>query len=394
MKSKWLLVSIVCLAVVLGLTMAMAGCKPAAEVVEEEAVVEEAVVEEEVEEEAVVEEATEEARLYIAVISKGFQHQFWQTVNLGATDAAAEYDVDMTFEGPPSESDIAIQVDMINAALAKNPAALCLAALDTESVTTQLSECKEKGIPVVGFDSGVPNAPEGIIVATASTNNENAGKLAADSMFADPIFLAALQTATVDNPVVIGVLSQEASSASIVGRTIGFTDQMFENCETLFSGQVEVAGHVTFEKAATSGEVAVSIYVQVPPSTGATDLQAGAQALFAMDSIIAIYASNEGSVNGILAATTDGTDLDRENGKYKDIAVIGFDAGKAQKAAVRNGYFVGSITQDPYMIGYLAVELAVKAINGETIAEMIDTGAKFYNAANMDEPDIAVLTYD
>ena len=35
------------------------------------------------------------------------------------------------------------------------------------------------GIPVIGFDSGVPGAPEGAIKATASTNNENAAAIAA-----------------------------------------------------------------------------------------------------------------------------------------------------------------------------------------------------------------------
>ena len=69
---------------------------------------------------------------YIAIISKGFQHQFWQTVYKGAQDAAAKYNVDITFDGPPSESDVSTQIDMLNAALAKNPKALCLAALDTE----------------------------------------------------------------------------------------------------------------------------------------------------------------------------------------------------------------------------------------------------------------------
>lgn len=70
---------------------------------------------------------------------------------------------------------------MLNAALAKNPAALCLAALDTESVTEQLNDCVAKGIPVIGFDSGVPNAPEGSILSTASTDNEAAGALAAET---------------------------------------------------------------------------------------------------------------------------------------------------------------------------------------------------------------------
>ncbi len=337
--------------------------------------------------------AKDVSKPYIAVISKGFQHQFWQVVMKGAKDAAEEYNVDMTFDGPASESEINTQVDMLNAAIAKNPQGLCLAALDTESVTSQLNDLKSKGIPVVGFDSGVPDAPAGTIQATASTNNENAGALAADSMFADPTFSAALKAATTDKPVLIGVLSQDATSASVVGRTTGFIDQMVKNCETVFAGQVEVTGHDKFAKAATSGKAAVNIKVVVPPSTNANDMQNGAQSLFGTKGIIAMFASNEGAVTGILAATTDGSDLDRTNGKYKNVTVVGFDAGKAQKAAVKNGWFLGSITQDPYMIGYLAVELTVKSINGEKVSDT-DTGCKFYTAKNIDDPDISQLVYD
>lgn len=337
--------------------------------------------------------AADATKPYIAVISKGFQHQFWQTVMAGAKDAAAKYNVDMTFDGPPSESDINIQVDMLNAAIAKNPKGIALAALDTESVTQQLTDLKAKGIPVVGFDSGVPNAPAGTIAATASTNNENAGSLGADSMFTDPTFLAALKTGTTDKPVVIGVLSQDATSASIVGRSTGFINEMVKQCETVLPGQVAVTGHDKFAKAATSGKAAVNILVLVPPSTSATDMQNGAQTLFGTNGIIAIFASNEGAVGGILAATTDGTDLDRASGKYKGIAVVGFDAGKSQKAAVKNNWFLGSVTQDPYMIGYLSIELIVKSLNGETVSDT-DTGCKFYTSTNMDQPDIAQLLYD
>jgi ribose transport system substrate-binding protein len=75
------------------------------------------------------------------------------------------------------------------------------------------------------------------------------------------------------------------------------------------------------------------------------------------------------------------------------LVVIGFDAGKAQKAAIRNKYFLGSITQDPYQIGFKAVELAYKAIKKQPVAD-VDTGAKFYDSTNMDQPDIAQLVYD
>jgi len=392
MKKSLLWIVVLLLRMSMAATFTLAGCEKAGAAVEEaEEEVTEAVEEAVTEEEEV---AVAEETPYIAIISKGFQHQFWQTVLAGAQDAADEYEVEMTFEGPPSESDIAIQVDMINAALAKNPSALCLAVLDTESVTEQLNTAMDKGIPIIGFDSGVPNAPEGAIAATASTNNEAAGAIGADEMFKNADFKAALEAATVDNPVLIGCQSQDATSASIVGRTVGFLDEMVANCETLFPGQVEVTGHVKYAKAATSGEAAVTIFVMVPPSTSEIDSQTGSQTLLAMDNLIGIFATNTASVYGILAATTDGTDLDKENGKYKDITVVGFDAGAALKAAVKSGYFVGAITQDPYMIGYLAVELAVKALAGETLDEFIDTGCKFYDASNMDEPDIAILLYD
>ncbi len=123
-------------------------------------------------------------KMYIPVISKGFQHQFWQTVKKGAEAAAAKYGVDITFEGPPTEADIQPQVQMLVNDMAKNPAAIALAALDTNSVMDQLNQAIQRKIPIIGFDSGVPNAPKGAIYATAATNSYNAAGVAADKMFA------------------------------------------------------------------------------------------------------------------------------------------------------------------------------------------------------------------
>lgn len=72
---------------------------------------------------------------------------------------------------------------------------------------------------------------------------------------------------------------------------------------------------------------------------------------------------------------------------------MGFDAGKTQKEAIKNGQFFGSVTQDPYQMGYHAVELAIKAANGEAVAD-VDTGSKWYNSENMDSEDISILLYD
>lgn len=338
--------------------------------------------------------ALAEAKPYVAIISKGFQHQFWQTVLMGSQAAADKLGVDITFDGPASESDISVQIDQLNAALAKNPSALCLAALDTDSVTEQLMTAKEKGIPVIGFDSGVPNAPEGSIVSTASTDNEAAGALGAEQLFAIEDIKAKIAAATPEAPIVIGAMSQDATSASVVGRTVGFLNKMWELVNEVKPGEVAITGHDKYAKASESGKVSVELNILVPASTNITDCQTTAQGLLAKEGLVAVFCSNEATVAGILAATADGTDLAKDGGKYGNLVVIGFDAGVNQKNAVRQGWFYGSVTQDPYMIGYLAVELAVKAMNGETVDAVVDTGCQFYTAANMDDAAIAPLLYD
>ena len=107
-----------------------------------------------------------------------------------------------------------------------------------------------------------------------------------------------------------------------------------------------------------------------------------------------MFCTNSGSVDGMLAATADGSDLDRATGKYKDLIVVGFDSGATLLNAIKNNWFAGAITQDPYMIGYYAIELAVKTLNGEKVDAVVDTGCKFYNSENMNDPDIAKLLYE
>lgn len=332
--------------------------------------------------------AVAEERLYIPVMAKGFQHQFWQTVAAGAQKAAEDYDVDIYFDGPASETNIDEQVEMLKSEMAKNPKAIALAALSTDAVMAELQECVEKGIPVIGFDSGVPGAPEGAIKATASTDNENAAAIAAEKMMEQEGFADMLKAATAENPVVIAVISQEAVSGSIVGRTTGFVNKMVELASEY--NTVSVTGHDLWKNEVEGAGVIV--HVQISATTEATDVATASNAVLNMDGLKAVFLSNEGAVTGFLAATADGSDL-AEGGRYDGLMVAGFDAGATQKNAVRNGWFIGSVTQDPYMIGYYAVELAVKAANGEEVSD-VDTGAQWYTAENIDDEMISMLVYD
>lgn len=332
--------------------------------------------------------AMAEGTMYIPVMAKGFQHQFWQAVKAGSEAAAADLGVEIYFDGPASETEIDAQVDMLKQEMAKNPAAIALAALSTDAVMTELQECVEKKIPVIGFDSGVPNAPEGAIYATASTNNQNAAALAAEEFVKLEGFTDMLKAGTAEAPVVIAVLSQDAVSESVTGRTTGFVNKMVELASEY--NTVSVEGHDLWANKVEGAGVIV--YVQISATTENTDVVNAANAILNMDGLKAVFCSNEGAINGFLSATADGSELG-DGGRYADLIVAGFDAGATQKNAIRNGWLVGSVTQDPYQIGYQAVALAVKAANGEEVSD-VDTGAQWYTAANIDDPDIALLVYD
>jgi ribose transport system substrate-binding protein len=99
------------------------------------------------------------------------------------------------------------------------------------------------------------------------------------------------------------------------------------------------------------------------------------------------FGANEGSIIGVLNAVT-------ELGKEGQLVVIGYDAGKQQMDAIRSGLEAGAITQNPVGIGYKCVEAAVKAINGETVDKVIDTGFFWYDATNIDSDQSKPLLYE
>lgn len=316
---------------------------------------------------------------HIDVIAKGFQHQFWKAVELGTQNAAKEFGVEVTFQGPDNESAIAQQVEYLNTAIAKKPSAICLAALDTQASIPSIQSAMEAGIPIIGFDSGVPDAPKGAIKANASTNNAVAGALAADELYK----LIESKIKAAKEPVRIGVVAQESNSQSIVDRTKGFVDKMTELCG---ADNVSVEGHDSLKNEKAGAKVVID--VGIPAEVKDVDAAAVASAILEKKDLIAIYGSNEFAANAIITAN-EGLD---KLGADKVIAV-GFDAGKKLLDAVRAKTFAGAVTQDPVQIGYQAVKLAVEAADGKSVSD-VDTGAKWYNADNMDADDIKPCLYE
>lgn len=326
--------------------------------------------------------------LTFEIVSKGFQHQFWQAVLKGSQDKAAELGVTINFVGPNSESDIADQVQMLNNAINAQPAAIGLAALDTSACLDAIQSALDAGIPIIGFDSGVPEAPEGAVYANCATDNYAAGELAAENMY--EVIKDRIASATA--PVRIGVLSQDATSESVGNRGLGFIDKIGEliiaDGKTVnVEGNDKFVNDSTVEK--TSGADVV-IEVLVPAQVTSELSSIDCQTLLNKEDTIAIYGSNQHSGE---AMVTGNENLGKFGTGEDDIIGVAFDSGAVIKGAVEDGTFVGAVTQAPVAMGEALVQTLYDVANGKEVSD-IDTGCQWYTAETMNDPEIAQNLYD
>jgi len=285
---------------------------------------------------------------YIPLISKGFQHQFWQAVKAGADQAAKDLKVKVTFEGPETEAMVDKQIDMLSAALAKHPKALGFAALDSKAAIPLLKKAQAEKIPVVAFDSGVDSD---IPVTTATTDNIAAAGLAADKM-----------AELIGKEGDVAVVVHDQTSRTGIDRRDGFLKRMQAAYPKIKVVSVQYGGGDQLK----STEITKSILQANPNLKG-------------------MFGANEGSAIGVLNGVRE---------MKRKIVVIGYDSGKQQKEAIMSGAMSGAITQNPVGIGYKTVEAAVKALKGEKLPKIIDTGFYWYDKTNISDPKIAAVLYD
>lgn len=231
-------------------------------------------------------------KIYIPLISKGFQHQFWQAVKAGADKAAADLGVEVTFEGPDTEAQVDKQIDMLSAALAKHPAAIGFAALDSQAAIPLLKKAQAEKIPVIAFDSGVDSD---IPVTTCSTDNVAAAALAADKM-----------AALIGNEGKVALVVHDQTSRTGIDRRDGFVNQVKAKYPKIQIVDIQYGAGDQLQ----STEITKSIITAHPDIKG-------------------FFGANEGSAIGVVNGVKES--------KKSGIVVIGYDSGKAQKQAIRGG---------------------------------------------------------
>ena len=289
-------------------------------------------------------------KLYIALVSKGFQHQFWQAVKKGAETKAQELGVRITFEGPAAETEVDAQLQMFQAAIDKKPDAIGYAALDPKACIPLMDAAKAAKIPVVQFDASCDSTYP---LSIAKTDSLGAGALAADHM-----------ATLIGSKGEVAIISHSQINSTGVQRRDGFVNEM----KAKYPGIKIVDIQYGDGDHLKSADIAKAMIAAHPKLKG-------------------LYGTNEGSAIGIVDAVGE---LGLKPGK---LVVVGFDSGQAQIDAINNGTMAGAITQNPIGIGEATVQAAFDAIKGKTPQKVIDTGYFWYDKTNMTDPKIAAVLY-
>ncbi len=293
----------------------------------------------------------DDAKPYVAIVSKGFQHQFWQAVKAGAEAKGAELNMDVNFIGPESESQVAKQIEMLQAEYDKGPDAVCFAALDSQAALPLLEQMDADGIPVIAFDSGV----EGDIpITTAATDNVAAAGLAADKM-----------AELIGGAGQVGAIVHDQTSRTGIDRGTGFVEGIAKYPD------IELIGPVYPQKSGDELQTIedVKTMIQANPD------------------IKGIFAANEGTAQGLITAVTE---LDMVG----DFVLIGYDSGLKQINAIKDGTMAGAVQQNPVGIGAKCVEAAAMALQGMDVPPTIDTGFIWADASNIDSEEVQAVLYE
>lgn len=322
---------------------------------------------------------------HFEVVVKSFQSTYWQAAIQGMDQAKDELGITYNATGPNAESDIADQVNMLNNAINANPDGIALAACDQSAVLDSLQTALDKKIPVVCFDTTVPDAAEGAVVSNVVTDNGAAGAIAGDKLY------AAVKDQLGKGKVRVGEVNQDATAANITERGMGFINKFKELAEK-DGYKVAVIGNDYYvglvENNAAEADADIIIEVAVPAQTTVDLCTTEALNIMNKEDTIAIFGSNQVSAEGVIAANANLNVLGDK------ILAAGFDAGTAQKAAVKDGTLIGSVTQSPLMMGKGAIETLVKICDGETVPVDQPTDAAWYDADTMEDPQISPNLYD
>lgn len=278
----------------------------------------------------------------VAVIPKATGDLFWESVHAGAVKGGWDNKVEIVWDGPPAETDIAGEMKIVETMINRQVDAIVLAPSDRSAFKIVVNRAMAAHIPVVIYDSGIDAQNYTSFVAT---DNHLGGAMAADRM-----------GELLKGRGKVVMIKTVPGGASTTAREDGFREEL----QSKFPGIKILDERFGMANPAVSRGVTENMLTAYPDLDG-------------------IFASNESGSAGASQA------LKNSKGKIK---LVGFDSSPMLIDQLRAGVITSLVIQDPFRMGETAVGEAMKGIRGEKVQKDIFLPPRLVDLKNLDDPAV------
>ena len=278
----------------------------------------------------------------VAMIPKASADIFWQSVHAGAVKSAADNKVKIVWDGPPNETDIATEMQIVETMINRRVDAIALAPSDKSAFKIVVDRAYAAGIPVVIYDSGIDTDKYATFVAT---DNYLGGQMGADRL-----------GEILKGKGKIVMVKTVPGGASTTAREDGFRDEISAKFPAI---------HILDERYGMAS-IAQSLTVSENMLTAHPDLDG-------------MFCSNESATEGAAQAL---------KARHSKIKLVGFDSSPLLENELQDGWIDTLVIQDPFRMGETAFGEAFKASKGEKTPKKIALPPRLVNMANFHDPAI------
>lgn len=273
----------------------------------------------------------------IAVLLRSSTDDYWTYIRRGVDNAALEYDAKIQLHFPENDGDIEGQIRIAKSILDSNPDAIVIAANSDEEFAEVLDEANRRRIPVIAVDSKLKS---GVTTTYIGADNEAYGQEA---------------------------MTEIAKHLNYRGKL------MIVNYENAgINGKAREAG--VYEALDNYKNIELVDKVLCP-----VDLNTCKQLI--------ISSIQENDVDGILALMTKSSISSalalKELNASSEIKMVGFDSSTELLELLQAGQMESLFVQNAFSLGYLAVQYAVQAANGQTLSQTYNMEMTIINKENM-----------
>jgi ribose transport system substrate-binding protein len=273
---------------------------------------------------------------------------FYISMECGVRSEAEKHGLKVDMQAP-QQFDPSLQTPIVNAAVAKAPAAMLIAPTDANALVSPLTQAKADGVTIGLVDTTLAN--DSLAVTSVSTDNEAGGAAAAD----------ALAKLIGDKGKVL-VIAFKAGASTSDARQKGFEDQIKKHPDVQYVG-----AQINDNDPAKAASIVSATLAAHPDLKG-------------------IFATNQFAAEGAATGL-------RNAGAQGKVQIVGFDAGPVQVQQLRQGTVQALIAQKPAEIGVQAVKNVVASLTGGTVEKNVGTDTVTVTTENITTPEIEGMLY-